>query len=105
MSLDGQRMATEAPKAPALWLRQVERTGNGESLRDALSLLDQRAEFLMMGLRLSEGVDRGRFDMGDLDININKLIEIGMIETEAERMRVTAAGRPVLNAVLRGILA
>ncbi len=105
LTLGGQRMATEGPKAPGLWLSQVERTANGESVRDVLSLADQRAEFLMMGLRLSGGVDRRRFDLGSLDHNINMLVDMGMVEVDAERMRVTAQGRPVLNAVLRGILA
>lgn len=108
LTTHGQRTATEAPKAPTTWLQQVERTGNGESCRDALDPDDQRAEFLLMGLRLAEGVelDRlGRFGAKGLDIKINGLIDIGMLRKDNVRLAVTAAGRPVLNAVLRELLA
>ena len=60
-----------------------------------------------MGLRLREGVSLARLEalgMDDIDSNIKGLEEIGMIGTEAGRLQVSAAGRPVLNAVLRAIL-
>jgi putative oxygen-independent coproporphyrinogen III oxidase len=108
LTLGGVRQATEAVKAPQAWLDRVETAGTGEGPREALTREDQRAEFLMMGLRLAEGVDRGRlaaFGTDDLVSNIIYLTEIGMIDPGPERMRVTAAGRPVLNAVLRRLLA
>ena len=108
LTLGGQRIATEALKAPTLWLEQVERLGYGEALREALSRQDQVAEAMMMGLRLTEGVDLARLGQlidRDFTKNINLLRDIGMVETVQGRLCATATGRPVLNAVLRQLLA
>ena len=108
LTLGGQRIATEALKAPTLWLEQVERLGYGEALREALSRQDQVAEAMMMGLRLTEGVDLARLGQlidRDFTKNINILRDIGMVETVQGRLCATATGRPVLNAVLRQLLA
>lgn len=106
LTLNGERWATEGPPAPGAWLAAAE-AGCGEVARERLGLTDQRAEFLLMGMRLREGVDLARlegFGIDDIRSNIKGLVDIGMVETVAGRLRVTAAGRPVLNAVLRGLL-
>jgi oxygen-independent coproporphyrinogen-3 oxidase len=106
LTLDGRRWATEGPRAPGAWLAAAE-AGRGEVAREALSREDQRAEFLLMGLRLREGVSLDRlraFGLDDIASNINMLEDMGKVVTEAGRLRVTEAGRPVLNAVLRAIL-
>jgi putative oxygen-independent coproporphyrinogen III oxidase len=108
LTLAGQRWAIEAPKSPQLWLEKVEQTQMGDGSRETLGSDDRAAEFLMMGLRLTEGIDLKRLgNLGGADLNskINALSEIGMISAEADRLTVTAAGRPVLNAVLRELLA
>jgi putative oxygen-independent coproporphyrinogen III oxidase len=107
LTLGGQRWATEAPRAPGAWLAAVEREGRGEGPREALDRDAQRAELLLMGLRLREGVGLARLaalGMDDIAGNIAALDEIGMVEVDAERLRATGAGRPVLNAVLRRLL-
>ncbi len=107
LTLDGLRLATEAPKAPLPWLLQVEKSGSGESLREALRPEDNLAEMLMMGLRLTEGVDMARIFRlcgSDLSSKIKSLTEMGMLEQVEQRLRATALGRPVLNAVLRQLL-
>ena len=87
----------------------VEKDGNGEGPRDGLSGADQATEFLLMGLRLTEGVDLGRFEA--LSGNqvatgrLGHLQEIGMIWRDASRVGATREGRPLLNAVLREMLA
>jgi oxygen-independent coproporphyrinogen-3 oxidase len=108
LTIGGQRYATEAWRAPGKWLDAVDR-GTGESLRTALPREEQATEHLLMGLRLAEGIDMERhaalagapFDTERL----RQLQEIGMVETHGTRLRVTEAGRPVLNAVLRSLLA
>lgn len=104
LSLGGQRYATEAGSAPLAWLAQVQKTGNGDLAR---SLLDEDAratERLLMGMRLTEGVLLERLDIPKLSIKINDLRDMGMVRTTADRLQVTEAGRPVLNAVLRALL-
>ena len=107
LTIDGKRFATETPLAPMGWLAQVLQTGNGESGRTALSADDQMAEFLLMGMRLEEGVELGRFSgfLNDVFYNkINSLIDLEMVSLDGTRLKATANGRPVLNAVLRELL-
>lgn len=104
LTLDGQRYATEAPLQPMAWLAQVRRTGNGDLARTALDLAEQQTERLLMGLRLREGVATSRFDIAALSPKIAYLQQIGMVTLDDGQLCVTAAGRPVLNAVLRHLL-
>ena len=107
LTLGGQRYATEAPSAPMGWLGQVRKDVNGDLERVPLRSEDQFAEFLLMGMRLNEGVDLQRYPDAASDIlyrNINTLTDIGMISLKDSRLKVTPRGRPVLNAVLRGLL-
>lgn len=107
VTIDGQRYATEAPLGPFDWLKAVRTGGSGENERSALSLADQTSEFLLMGLRVTEGVSLSRLNMlssGSYTNNINDLRELGMVEIADERLRVTQKGRPLLNAVLDALL-
>ena len=108
LSFGDKRFAVETPLHPERWLSLVETSGSGELPRNALSKPDQLAEYLMMGLRVREGVSVDRLrklvDGDILSNNINKLLEIGLLETTRSSLRVTAKGRPLLNAVLRELL-
>jgi oxygen-independent coproporphyrinogen-3 oxidase len=106
LTLAGQRLATEAIRAPQPWLDAVERQGTGESIRAPLDPQDRAEEFLMMGLRLTEGIDLARWDRlsGGRPLAVASLRDDGLIEVSDDRLRATAAGRPVLNAVLRELL-
>ncbi len=107
LTLNGQRYATEAPLAPAVWLSQVSKTGNGESTRERLAPEDQFVEFLLMGMRLREGVDLSRFqkDLSEIFMNkINYLSGEGFVQLNENTLRLTDKGYPVLNAVLREML-
>jgi putative oxygen-independent coproporphyrinogen III oxidase len=104
LTLGQQKYATEAALSPMAWLSQVRKTGNGDLIRNALDQEAQATERLLMGLRLTEGVAVSRLDMIGLRPRINYLEDIGMIEIADENLRVTPAGRPVLNAVLRSLL-
>lgn len=107
LTLGQRRWATEAPRAPGAWLAAVEGEGRGEGPREALSRKEERAELLLMGLRLREGVELARLEalgMDDIVSNINDLEEMGLVGRESGRLVVTATGRPLLNAVLRRIL-
>jgi len=73
LTLDGQRVSTTAPGAPGAWLAQVRRTGCGSDATVALSEDEQRAEFLLMGLRLAEGVSLSRHQLTDNEVFRNKI--------------------------------
>jgi oxygen-independent coproporphyrinogen-3 oxidase len=107
LTLGGQRFATEAPTAPRGWLGPVRKCGNGDLRRTPLSVDEQWSEFLLMGMRLTEGVDLNRYPEAMTDIlyfKINKLKDLGMIQKADGRLIVTPQGRPILNAVLRELL-
>ncbi len=107
VTLNGRRHAIETWRNPNKWLEAAE-SGNGENLREAISSDGQAAEFLLMGLRLSEGVDLGRYEAlsgSPLEGNrVDTLIDIGMIEIENSTLRVLPQGRMVLNSVLSELL-
>ena len=109
LTLAGMRWATETPLAPSAWLDAVETRGNGETPRQRLGPQDRAAEYLMMALRLAEGADLSRWgvlsDGKDLSHIIKELEDLDMIRQEAGHLRLTPRGRPVLNAVLRCLLA
>jgi putative oxygen-independent coproporphyrinogen III oxidase len=110
LNIDGVRIATETEKRPESWLMRVEATGHGLSVDEALMPGEQADEYLLMGLRLAEGIDPGRFERlsgRQLDANrISILKDEGAIETTAEgRLRVTLSGFPVLDAVVADLAA
>ncbi|WP_196053610.1 radical SAM family heme chaperone HemW [Paracoccus lichenicola] len=109
VTLPGGRYATEAHRAPGAWLDAVERQGTGESLRELVPMDEQATEYLLMCLRLSEGLDEARYARlsgAPLDEGaITRLAELGMVERQNGRLRTTRAGRPLLNAILRELAA
>lgn len=108
ITIDGKRYAVESHRAPGAWLKAAE-TGSAESLKDQLSNQDQADEFLMMGLRLSEGIEPARYhSLGGRPLATDKisyLCDLGMLTQQGERLRTTLNGRTVLNAVIRELLA
>jgi oxygen-independent coproporphyrinogen-3 oxidase len=107
ITINGQRHATEAHHMPSAWLSSAE-IGNGETLREVLPGPEQAAEYLLMGLRLSEGIDMARFTrLAGVPFDpetLAHLDDIGMIRVESGRLRATEAGRAVLNAVICELL-
>ncbi|QIR86410.1 coproporphyrinogen III oxidase [Paracoccus sp. AK26] len=109
ITLAGGRFATEAHRAPGAWLHAVEGRGTGESLRELVPLDEQATEYLLMSLRLTEGLDEARYArLADAPLDedvIRRLADLGMVERRDGRLRTTRDGRPLLNAVLRELAA
>jgi len=107
LTLEGVRYAAEAPRDPQDWLASVD-AGNGELPRHAQSAAEHADEFLMMGLRVTNGIDLSRYGIiskSTLNNNmVNQLNEIGMIEVSDNRLMATPRGRPLLNAIIRELL-
>jgi oxygen-independent coproporphyrinogen-3 oxidase len=101
----GIRQATVAPKAPGKWLELVEASRPGEVARDALSPKDHALEYLMMSIRLTEGLDLQRYgSIAGKPLkaeSIEALVDLGMVVTGSNRLKSTVQGRMVLNAVIR----
>jgi len=108
--IDGTRHATATEKRPEAWLMRVETSGHGMVVDDALTREEQADEFLLMGLRLAEGIDPKRYAAlagRPLDLDrIASLVGHGFVETTADgRLRVTRSGFPVLDAVVADLAA
>jgi oxygen-independent coproporphyrinogen-3 oxidase len=99
-------------RLPQRWLEAVEASGTGLARRRRLQPAERQTELVILGLRLADGIDRRRFRecVGvDLDAVLDaserdRLIELGLIEADARRLRATPAGRQRLDWVLGRIL-
>jgi putative oxygen-independent coproporphyrinogen III oxidase len=110
LNIDGRRYATETEKRPEAWLAHVERQGHGLIVDEKLTPGEQSDEFLLMGLRLAEGIDLARYTALSgraLDpVRISFLRDGGAIETtDNGRLRVTQSGFPLLDAVVADLAA
>ena len=110
LTIDGRRLATETDKRPEAWLVRVEENGTGLTVTEKLTPGETADEYLLMGLRLAEGIDLERYsaisgrtlDAGRIAI----LREEGAVETTADgRLRVTQSGFPLLDAVVADLAA
>ena len=109
------RHATVAERGPEAWLEKVESWGDGLVVDDLLTPEEEGDELLLMGLRLVEGIDLGRyrgFAGRSLDeARLSDLLAHGMVERAAndagggERLRATRAGFFVLDAVVADLAA
>lgn len=110
LTVDGYRYATETEKRPEAWLMRVEANGSGQIVDEKLTPGEIADEYLLMGLRLAEGIDLQRFQRlagRTLDPKrISILQGEGAVETTADgRLRVTQSGFPVLDAVVADLAA
>jgi putative oxygen-independent coproporphyrinogen III oxidase len=110
LDIGNRRHATATDKRPEAWLMRVEANGHGVMTDDDLNSEERADEFLLMGLRLAEGIDPKRYAAisgRTLDPNrIALLREEGAIAVDADgRLRVTQEGFPVLDAVVADLAA
>ena len=110
LTLDGRRQATETEKRPESWLMRVEGNGTGLIVDEKLTPGEAADEFLLMGLRLAEGIEPERYTaLCGREIDPKRvaiLREEGAVETtSAGRLRVTQSGFPVLDAVVADLAA
>jgi oxygen-independent coproporphyrinogen-3 oxidase len=110
LDIGGVRHATATEKRPEAWLMRVEANGHGVVTDDDLNREERADEFLLMGLRLKEGIDPARYAaLSGRAIDprrIALLREEGAITVDADgRLRVTQSGFPVLDAVVADLAA
>lgn len=104
LGLPSGRLATVAERAPGGWLNKVERLRSGDIEAVVQEADDIAVEYLLMSMRLSEGMDLKRYAAkgGKLDMpRVRRLIDDGLVSVQEDRITATAKGRPVLNYILR----
>ncbi len=104
-SRDGGRRAVANEKLPETWLKMVESWDRGSVEDELLSREEEADELMLMGLRLTEGIDVARWSRlsgRSIDANVESdLAAHGMVERVSPgRLRATPAGMLVLDAVV-----
>jgi oxygen-independent coproporphyrinogen-3 oxidase len=110
ITVGASRLATSTERHPETWLENVESHGQALVENAGLSEEEQGDEFLLMGLRLTEGIDLKRYERyssRSVDpARLAALIEHGMVEEIGEnRIRATREGFFVLDAVVADLAA
>lgn len=110
VSIDNKKIATVTEYNPEIWWQKAMVDGNG--LKETESLIGDAAadEFLLMGLRLKEGIKPARYEqLCGKSLNNSKkavLIEEGfLLESDDGKLRATASGALVLDALVADLAA
>ncbi len=105
---NGDRKQTVAYSNPERWIQQVRTNGHGLRVDELVSAHDAGLEYALMSLRLSEGLDRERYQQmsaSTLDSSrLDDLIEGGFLCQNGGFIAATAKGKKVLNRVLQELL-
>ena len=99
--------------APATWATTVAADGHGTAERQRLDPAARATELVMMGLRLSDGIDAATFAaQAGMELwravsadGLARMVEDGFLRRDAAGIAVTPAGRLLLNAVTGALLA
>jgi oxygen-independent coproporphyrinogen-3 oxidase len=104
ITADGEKRALSTIKSPEAWLAQVEARGHGLTSDEALSEQESAEEYLLMALRLAEGLDLGRLEAlsgQPLDAaRLDTLEGDGLIARNGTRLVATQSGRLVLERLI-----
>ena len=108
----GGLFATRRHRAPEVWADRVEREGHGSHADLRLSAGERVREMVLMGLRLSEGIDPRRVEarsgvaFGDAVSAgvLAQAVEAGYLTVSPERVVATLEGRLRLDALLAALL-
>jgi putative oxygen-independent coproporphyrinogen III oxidase len=98
-------LATVCEKYPETWVSRVEGEGHALTEQQQLTLAEQAPEYLLMSMRINEGLDltrhaklAGRFIAPD---KIDMLAALDLLQVVDGRLQATRRGRPLLNAIIR----
>lgn len=112
INVAGKRIATQTFKSPERWLENAESRGNAVEVWQDIPINIEIEERLMMGLRLSEGIDYGNFqkqtghDLRD-HLNLSKrdfYIKQGLLDPSPDKLKTTIKGRLLLNKLTAELL-
>ncbi|MGH1412459.1 MAG: radical SAM family heme chaperone HemW [Pelagimonas sp.] len=107
LTLGGRKFANSAWLQPGAWLKAVD-NGSGDEISGALTGKDTASEYLMMGFRVTDGIDIDRlhnmYEFRGLSSTIERLDELGLVWQSNGRIGVSQQGRLVLNSVIAELL-
>ena len=98
------RRALIAERHPETWRELVRTQGHGMVSDMVVPPVDQASEYLLMGMRIAEGIDMDRYaTLAGREIDSSKLAgmkSLGLIKRHGQQLMATADGRKLLNAVI-----
>jgi oxygen-independent coproporphyrinogen-3 oxidase len=101
---DDVKHAIAIRKSPEAWLEAVAAQGHGIEQDEALTPQNSADEYLLMGLRLAEGIDEKRLaaiDGRKLDeARLQYLQSKGLVRRSSNRVQATGKGRLVLDRLI-----
>ena len=108
ITIRGRRTATETHLSPSSWLNAIAQTGTGESRREYLDSRAQAEEYLLMAMRLNEGMSENRF----ASLNgrapdrkrVAELVDMDFLTLNRGYISATAKGMPVLNTIIAELI-
>ena len=99
------RLGLMSEKHPETWRQMVQTKGHGLAEETVLTPNEQAPEYLLMGLRIKEGIDLERHaELSGSAIDYSKieaLESLGMVTRCGSQLMATPRGRPILNAIIR----
>jgi putative oxygen-independent coproporphyrinogen III oxidase len=113
VTVDGTLRATRRHRAPEPWAERVEQSGHGTTDDAPIETPERAREALLMGLRLTEGIDLRRFEARtgrtlaqSVDAGIlARCLEEGYLVLTPERLQATPEGRIRLDTLLGCLVA
>jgi oxygen-independent coproporphyrinogen-3 oxidase len=108
LTRNGVKSATIASLTPAAYAQSVIEKGNGLEVQDTLTPEQRAEEYVLMGLRINEGISLHTVkEISGQELSQSKiepLIEMGLLKQDGTRLIATPQGRMVLNAVTDALL-
>lgn len=93
--------ATETLKMPFEWLERP----SFFTTQEKISGSEYDLEYLLMSLRLNTGCDLNRLQTDILKTDaVEEFSKDGLLKLQGNRLIATSKGRPLLNAIIRGII-
>jgi len=100
----GAKHALSTLKSPEAWLAAVEVCGHGIAEDEGLSRTEAADEYLLMGLRLAEGIDLKRLEaIGGRALKQRRLQALAaedLVARNGDRLTATGSGRLVLDRLI-----
>lgn len=109
LTVGGEKYAIRRHRSPEKWMKDVFTKQDGTHEKKILSWSGKCEEFLMMGLRLQEGICLKNFraQVGYAPVQVlpenklNALITEGLLDLSSTHLKATASGRQKLDGILR----
>ena len=108
LTVEGPRYATIAEMRPQDYEDNVQATGLGLAEKEALSRTAWAEEYLLMGLRIEEGISLSRFEeiagKGLSRDVIQEFVENNLLTQVGDKIKATSQGRLLLNSITEKLL-